>query len=407
VEISSRIVDLDGSITSAKAFYRVNMGGYNELPLTRGVVDTNLFSATIPGVDADSAVVDYFFWAQDNENRITLNPADTTRNRWFYPVLTRPLTIQDVQYSPYGSGFSALNNYRVTLTGVVTADTSDIPGWGSTALRVYIQNGATPWSGMWVKGFDALNLNRGDNVTVSGKVVEDFNVTCLDSVTAIVVNSTGNAVPDPIEVTTGSIGTKAGGVVEAEQYESVLIKYTNPIITSTNADASGNFGEILVNDNSGATRVELQDGSHSYHNNWEPGLPGIQVDSLARFSSMTGVLYFSFSNWKLTPRKDADLVGYTTDIKDNMIPAEFALRQNYPNPFNPSTAIEFSIPKGQNVKLEIFDVLGRSVQTLINEYKEAGNYKVYFNASSLPSGVYLYKIESGLNSSVKKMILMK
>lgn len=407
VEVSARIVDLDGRITSGKLFYRVNMGSYNELALVRGTADTNTFSATIPGVDADSAVVDYFFWAQDNENRITLNPADTTRNRWFYPVLNRPLTIQDVQYSPYGSGFSAVNNYRVTVSGVVTADTSDIPGFGSTALRVYIQNGSTPWSGIWVKGFDALNLKRGDLVTVSGKVVEDFNVTCLDSVTAIVVNSTNNPTPEPIVVTTGTIGAKAGGVVDAEKYESVLIKYTNPVITRTNADLTGNFGEMLVDDNSGGTRVELQDGNHQYHNNWEPNLSGIQVDSLARFSSLTGVLYFSFSNYKLTPRKDADFVGYTTDIKDNLTPAEFSLSQNYPNPFNPSTAIEFSLPKGENVKLEIFDVLGRSVQTIINEYKEAGNYKVYFNASALPSGMYIYRIDAGAKSSVKKMILMK
>ena len=407
VEVSARIVDLDGRITSGKLFYRVNMGSYNELALVRGTADTNTFSATIPGVDADSAVVDYFFWAQDNENRITLNPADTTRNRWFYPVLNRPLTIQDVQYSPYGSGFSAVNNYRVTVSGVVTADTSDIPGFGSTALRVYIQNGSTPWSGIWVKGFDALNLKRGDLVTVSGKVVEDFNVTCLDSVTAIVVNSTNNPTPEPIVVTTGTIGAKAGGVVDAEKYESVLIKYTNPVITRTNADLTGNFGEMLVDDNSGGTRVELQDGNHQYHNNWEPNLSGIQVDSLARFSSLTGVLYFSFSNYKLTPRKDADFVGYTTDIKDNLTPAEFSLSQNYPNPFNPSTAIEFSLPKGENVKLEIFDVLGRSVQTIINEYKEAGNYKVYFNASALPSGMYIYRIDAGVKSSVKKMILMK
>lgn len=407
VEVSARIVDLDGRITSGKLFYRVNMGSYNELALVRGTADTNTFSVTIPGVDADSAVVDYFFWAQDNENRITLNPADTSRNRWFYPVLNRPLTIQDVQYSPYGSGFSAVNNYRVTVSGVVTADTSDIPGFGSTALRVYIQNGASPWSGIWVKGFDALNLKRGDLVTVSGKVVEDFNVTCLDSVTAIVVNSTNNPVPEPIAVTTGTIEAKAGGVVDAEKYESVLIKYTNPVITRPNADNSGNFGEMLVDDNSGGTRVELQDGNHQYHNNWEPNLTGIQVDSLARFSSLTGVLYFSFSNYKLTPRKDADFVGYTTDIKDNLTPAEFSLSQNYPNPFNPSTAIEFSLPKGENVKLEIFDVLGRSVQTIINEYKEAGNYKVYFNASALPSGMYIYRIDAGVKSSVKKMILMK
>lgn len=408
VEVRAKVVDLDGFVDNVKIYYRVNrQSPYNEITMTRVGADTTMYTATIPGIPNDSAYVDYFYRAQDNEGRTSTNPTDTARSRYFYPVLNRPLTIQDVQFSPFGSGYSALHNFRVSVSGVVIADTSDIPGWGSTPMRVYIQNGKTPWAGIWIKGFDALNLKRGDNVTVYGKVQEDYNVTCIDSVTSIVVNSTGNPLPEPFALHTGDIGTKPGDVPEAEQYESVLIKYTDPIITMLSADPGANFGEIMVNDGTGNTRVELQDGNHQYHNFWEPNLPGIGLDSLAKFSSLTGVLYYSHYYYKLVPRKDDDFVGYTTDVKDNLVPVEFSLKQNYPNPFNPSTAIEFTLPQGADVKLEIFDVLGRKVETLISEYKDAGNYKVFFNASALPSGVYLYKIDAGTNSSVKKMILMK
>lgn len=91
----------------------------------------------------------------------------------------------------------------------------------------------------------------------------------------------------------------------------------------------------------------------------------------------------------------------------NGIPSEFKLAQNYPNPFNPVTNIQFDVPKTGNIKLTIYDVSGKEVETLINEIMEAGRYNTDFNASKLSSGVYFYRIEAEGFTDVKKMILIK
>lgn len=86
---------------------------------------------------------------------------------------------------------------------------------------------------------------------------------------------------------------------------------------------------------------------------------------------------------------------------------EYDLAQNYPNPFNPSTTIRYQIPQDGIVTLKIYDILGSEVATLVNEQKVAGRYEVNFNASSLASGVYIYKIQAGTFINSKKMILLK
>jgi len=91
----------------------------------------------------------------------------------------------------------------------------------------------------------------------------------------------------------------------------------------------------------------------------------------------------------------------------NSIPDVFQLSQNYPNPFNPVTNINFSIPKSGSVKLEVYDILGKVVATLVNENVKAGNYKVDFDASNLSSGVYFYRINTDGFSDIKKMMLVK
>lgn len=85
----------------------------------------------------------------------------------------------------------------------------------------------------------------------------------------------------------------------------------------------------------------------------------------------------------------------------------YKLEQNYPNPFNPSTRIVYQIAATSNVNLEVFDMLGRKVATLVNERKEAGEYSVNFNASGLSSGVYFYRLQTDKFTQTKKMILMK
>jgi hypothetical protein len=91
----------------------------------------------------------------------------------------------------------------------------------------------------------------------------------------------------------------------------------------------------------------------------------------------------------------------------NITPENYSLMQNYPNPFNPSTKISFSLPKAGDVSLVVFDILGREVATIINNYKSAGNYTVNFDASNLSSGIYFYTLKSGNFTESKKMVLMK
>ncbi len=99
----------------------------------------------------------------------------------------------------------------------------------------------------------------------------------------------------------------------------------------------------------------------------------------------------------------------------NLVPKKYYILQNYPNPFNPSTQISFGLPKSGNVKLVVYDILGREVKTLVNEYRTAGTYNIAFDASSLASGVYFYKIEASAPGSkpgtsfvqTKKMLLVK
>jgi hypothetical protein len=93
--------------------------------------------------------------------------------------------------------------------------------------------------------------------------------------------------------------------------------------------------------------------------------------------------------------------------KDSITPTEFSLSQNYPNPFNPVTHIRFGLPKASNVKIEIFNLLGQRVATLLNERKLAGYHTVEFNGGNFSSGVYLYRIQADEFQQVRKMLLIK
>jgi len=105
--------------------------------------------------------------------------------------------------------------------------------------------------------------------------------------------------------------------------------------------------------------------------------------------------------WVLTPPE--------TDVKDysSTVPTKFELAQNFPNPFNPTTQISYQLPENSFVTLKVYDILGKEVETLVNGYKNAGNYTVTFDASKLTSGVYFYTIQANNFTQTKKMLLIK
>lgn len=92
---------------------------------------------------------------------------------------------------------------------------------------------------------------------------------------------------------------------------------------------------------------------------------------------------------------------------ENNLPSDVVLYNNYPNPFNPTTNINFSIPHKSQIKLSVFDVLGREVSILADGIYETGKYEISFNASNLPSGIYFYNLTNGSSSITKKMLLIK
>ena len=104
---------------------------------------------------------------------------------------------------------------------------------------------------------------------------------------------------------------------------------------------------------------------------------------------------------------DSNTSSVDTEGGATTLPTAYSLEQNYPNPFNPTTSIAFSLPESAQVSLAVYDVLGRRVATLVNGRLQAGQHSVQFEASSLPSGMYLYRLTTPTGSMTQKMILLK
>ena len=114
------------------------------------------------------------------------------------------------------------------------------------------------------------------------------------------------------------------------------------------------------------------------------------------------------SFWDNLIIENLDYISTTIQTDPRSVSIEsFSLSQNYPNPFNPSTSIKFTLPEEENVRLVVYNSLGQTVQVLIDRELVSGNYEISFNAKMLPSGTYFYRISTGTNSQVRKMLLLK
>ena len=114
------------------------------------------------------------------------------------------------------------------------------------------------------------------------------------------------------------------------------------------------------------------------------------------------------SKVNVIPQNGKVIISNITSVgQENNIPKEYSLSQNYPNPFNPSTLIEYSLKNNGKVTINIYNVLGEQVTSLVNGYQAAGNYKIVWNASRFSSGIYFYRINSGDFNQIKKMVLIK
>jgi hypothetical protein len=174
------------------------------------------------------------------------------------------------------------------------------------------------------------------------------------------------------------------------------------VVMSTQKNGVGNGVGAVLEATPQSTYKEFV--ANMYYTNGET--PDTAWISIVMANSTTGTTHVGSTFWI-----DDLIFGAAgpTDVKEfgNGMPDEFALNQNYPNPFNPSTMIQFEIPDAQFVTLKVYNLLGQEVATLINDQLGAGRYRAEFDGRNLPSGTYLYRLQTGTFTETKKMLLVK
>ena len=168
-----------------------------------------------------------------------------------------------------------------------------------------------------------------------------------------------------------------------------------------------NFLKTILND---SALISIDSSTPPFTGSFRPHSPL----SLFNYLNLNGTWYFTITDtvngntgklraWCLT----FTYTYFEGGINTIEIPNTYRLYQNYPNPFNPLTKIKYGLPKNGNVKLTVFDELGKKVKVLFDEYQQANKYEAVFDATNLPSGVYYYKLEADGFSDSKKMIIIK
>ena len=249
-------------------------------------------------------------------------------------------------------------------------------------------------------------MTRGDHVTITG-LVTDYDLDWLFKfggntrlINAQVSDISQVDEQGPYMVTCEDIYQTAD---EVESYEGVLLKLNNVTVSAVNdfdwSITDGTGFEALIDDDMANFNADNFMGTL---------VEGQELDHVM------GIFNYSFGTYKIQIRDVADLgqtVGIDDDVKVN--PYEYALHDNFPNPFNPETQIRFSIGSQEDVKLIIYDVVGRQVRTLINGNSFAPGFHVTNwnglddSGQKVPSGLYIYRIKAGSFIADKKMLLVK
>ena len=292
---------------------------------------------------------------------------------------------------------TSLNNQFI-LTLVISGNTI-FAGTGSPQNDIYLStNGGDNWSKVSDPGGDVFSLAIGGSYVFSGcgpngvyrtsNNGANWSQTSLNS--GIFYDIKTNGAQIFAGSTSGLFVSTNYGTNWTETSLSTQVVYAIGVSGINLFAANGNSG-VYVSSNNGINWVQRNEG-----------LSGANVQSLWIHNNyvFAGAVAGSISR-----RSISELTPITNTSLD--MPSAFSLSQNYPNPFNPATNIEFSIPQASFVKLAVYDVSGRELETLVSQNMTAGTYKADWDASKYSSGVYFYRIDAGEYKSVRKMMLIK
>lgn len=330
VTVTADITDNDGNVQSASIYYATGATGGSFTPVSMSFVSGETYTADIPA-QADGTLIRWYITAEDDSGLVTTLPSnDPSNNTYLYRVRNAGLSIFDVQYTPYSNGISPYVDQTVSVDGVVTAsvNSSDTGDLG----YVYIQQeGQLSYAGIWLQqGSTISQLERGDQVTVEGTVVESFGMTALTDVSSVTVNGTGSVDPLVLNPDSFSVYTSS-----QEPYEGMLVRMEHPTngerlyVVEQNADevTGNNYAEYRIgtdefNPSAGCRVIAgRQSGNSSLYVSfvndslWTTSNGTMNVDPYVveyghSLESMSGILYYSFGNMKMLPRNNHDIVGY-------------------------------------------------------------------------------------------------
>lgn len=412
VTVSADIIDLDGTVNSATLYYSADQTASTALFQSATMTNSgSVYSATIPAFPLDS-VVRYYITATDDSNLTTTTPVE------YYTVRPNGLTIMDLQLAPsFVSGdASAYEGDTVSVTGIVTASYQS----GDLGF-LYIQDpSATEYAGIYVDGgpTSIFSLSRGDEVRVTGVVEENFGFTQIAADSVIATSNTGTVSPVVLDPSNANLFPFSN---ELEKYESMLLRYENPatsglvwvadpdlgfaeysIGSGQNASVAARIlaGRAVAGQAQGSLNVSYLSDTAAYGSNLNSGITPIQVNTNTSMDYVDGILFYAFSNYKLTPRNNADFGNILVSIKD--IATSQVNTKLYPNPAQDRVMIQLDEDYDFNqLNVEVIDLSGR----VVVEHRTATHLSS-INLSGLDRGMYIVKVmDKGEMIHTAKMIL--
>ena len=285
----------------------------------------------------------------------------------------------------YPSEFEGQN---VEVTGVVTAvrPDQDYPNF------FFQDPNKKEWAGMFIyidKGYSAPSV--GDLVILKGDIAEYYGMTEMKNISSTTILSSGNEI-EPVKLNASLI---SGSCSEwAEKYEGMLVRLVDVLVSQT-ADENGHW---IVSDITGSVIID----SYLYVGDFP------KPELRTHYTSITGIVHYTYGEYKLMPRNSNDFNAPFAAVKE--IPENFEMMINYPNPFNPTTIIEFSIKESNFVQLDVIDIHGRNVATLISGIPLSK--KLIWNGKNdlgqmVPAGIYFARLKTSSTVMTQKMILLK
>ncbi len=432
---SGSVVDIDTSTFQGSASsFTLNSGGSVKTSSPLGL-NGNI---KVGGIINLSAGANYEFYAPTAQTTGALIPS-TVNNLTFSNTQTDTLakSVTVTGTATIGSGATVVETPGKYILGTATTTqpvginaVSNIGGLGiglsagtDNLSSVTITRVAGPTGAIVVGASSSINRNwtlssvnppsAGRDLTLTWDALDNNG---KDLSTSQVYNSTnGGTLWNPSGIPQNTSATQSVTFNTSSFSKWTVSDAANPLpveLTSFTAKISGNSVNLVWH-----TATELNNNGFDVERNfnsssWE------KISFIKGAGNSSFIKNYSFADSKLSKTgnysyrlKQIDNTGsfkYSNIVEVNYIaPAVFSLSQNYPNPFNPNTIIEYSLPKSSFVNLVVYNAIGQSVKILENGFKDAGYYNLSFNASDLPSGIYIYRIDAGQFSQIRKMMLVK